>query len=160
LEVEGRVNALLVSSRQDARADGARPSAFARSLQEIVRRRFALEDIGLRVRTDASSSGGVKAEQSTTIIVEASGGLLDAPRARAIETAAAKAQRPIQPVLTYLANSLRSNNREVPYSLVTATDLRAVVPSVTADPAADPPAIVLNTWTAHDLGVGAGAPLT
>ena len=29
-----------------------------------------------------------------------------------------------QPVLTYLANSMRSGDRQVPYSLVTAIDLR------------------------------------
>jgi putative ABC transport system permease protein len=160
LEVEGRVNALLLASRQDTRVDGERSSAFTRSLQEIVRRRFALEDLGLTVRTVPSSSGGAKAEQPNTIAVEAAAGLLDGPRARAIETAAATAHLQMQPVLTYLANSLRSNNREVPYSLVTATDLSTIAPNVTADAGGDPPPIVLNAWTAHDLGVGVGAPLT
>ncbi len=39
------------------------------------------------------------------------------------------------PVLTYLANALRSGDRQVPYSLVTAIDLKTIDPSLT--PASD-----------------------
>jgi ABC-type lipoprotein release transport system permease subunit len=68
-----------------------------------------------------------------------------------------------RPVLTYLANSLRSGERQVPYSLVTAMDLSSVAPSVSfatsAGGAAAPP-IVINDWTARELAVKIGDPLT
>ena len=36
-----------------------------------------------------------------------------------------------QPVFTYLVNAMRTGDREVPYSLVTATDLQTIVPAST-----------------------------
>ena len=56
------------------------------------------------------------------------------------------------PILTYLANSIRANGKTVPYSLVAALPLNAVVPSA----GAPKNAIVLNDWTARDLGAKAG----
>ena len=61
-------------------------------------------------------------------------------------------------MLTYLANALRSGDRRIPYSLVTAIDLKTIDPSLT--PASDgSPPVVINDWTAHDLGVRVGDPL-
>ena len=56
-----------------------------------------------------------------------------------------------QPMLTYLANSLRIGDREIPYSLVTALN----------DPngsnaSSDPNEIVLNDWAARELAREAG----
>jgi hypothetical protein len=62
-------------------------------------------------------------------------------------------------VLTYLANSIRANGREIPYSLVAAIDLPASAFASTVDAAvgtsAAPP-IRLNAWAAEDLGVTSG----
>jgi ABC-type lipoprotein release transport system permease subunit len=99
--------------------------------------------------------------------VEASGGLLDQPRASAAEQAAAVLSMKAQPVFTYLVNSMRAGDRDVPYSLVTATDLQTIAPSDAAprfspapsDSTTRPP-IVLNDWAARDLKVQAGDPLT
>ena len=49
-----------------------------------------------------------------------------------------------EPVFTYLANSIRANGREIPYSVVTALDPRP------PPPAADD-GITLNQWAARDL---------
>ena len=67
-----------------------------------------------------------------------------------------------QSVFTYLANTLRSGDREVPYSLVTATDLRSIAPSLNLPPdnPSTPAPIVVNDWTSRDLGVRTGDPLT
>ena len=110
--------------------------------------------------------------------VESAAGFLDPARATAVERAAAAIGMEAQPVLTYLANSLRSGDRQVPYSLVTAIDLSAIVgePSParrpqTARPSTgsgrasgvalhQTPPIVLNEWAARDLAVRAGDPLT
>src|SRR5262249_16483263 len=58
-----------------------------------------------------------------------------------------------------LANTLRSNGREIPYSLVTAIDLPLVAPGIRAAPGGAPP-IVVNDWTARELGAGEGDSLT
>ncbi len=53
-----------------------------------------------------------------------------------------------QPVLTYLANTIRANGREIPYSLVTALD-SAPAPTT-------PDGITLNQWAARELGAKPG----
>jgi putative ABC transport system permease protein len=137
LNLLGRVNTLLVSD------SGARPAP----LESLVRKRFALEDVGVSTR---AVGGG-------QIAVESASGLLDATRANVVDAAAASLGLKAQPVLTYLATSMRSGDREVPYSLVTAIDLRAIAPLVDRGPI---PAIVLNEWAARDLAVRVGDPLT
>jgi putative ABC transport system permease protein len=186
LDVNDRVNALLVSTRRTAPGAPERSSQNVRSLQDVIRRQFAFEDVGLSIRVVTPSdigSGGPshlvagtrpsrgpvsapsrpapRSDQSSSmLIVESAAGLLDDPRARAAEAAAADAGLRPQPVFSYLANSLRSGDRQVPYSLVTAMDLRIVAPDVRFDVSETPPPIVLNTWAARDLGVRAGDPLT
>ena len=53
-----------------------------------------------------------------------------------------KADAEAQPVFTYLANSIRVNGREIPYSVVTAMDR----PELTSNDE-----IVLNDWSTSDL---------
>ncbi len=53
-------------------------------------------------------------------------------------------------VATYFVNFIRANGKETPYSMVTAAD----VPIVDADLKDDE--IVLNQWTADDLGAKVG----
>ena len=151
LDVAGRANVLLVADRSTP-PPLARNSSEPRrgrlrddALASAIRRRFALEDVGLTVRL---VQGG------RAMAVESATGLLDAPRAKAIDSAAGGSGRP---VFTYLANTIRSGSREIPYSLVTAMDLGAVAPG--ASTAAGAP-IVLNEWAARNLNVRAGAPIT
>src|SRR5439155_227208 len=96
-------------------------------------------------------------------------GLLDAPRAKVADEAAAAAGMRAQPVLTYLANAIRRGDRQVPYSLVAAIDLNALVPDRGRERAAlqtpgtrdsELPPIALNDWTARELGVKVGDPVT
>ncbi len=144
LDVAGRVNTLLVSDRA-----GAAPGAGA--LEDLVRRVARLDDVGMTVRA---------LESRHVLALEGEGGLLDQPRSAAADRAAAEIALGTEPVLTYLANSLRSGGREVPYSLVTATSLRAIAPGAAIDTTSAPPPIVLNQWTARDLGAGVGDRLT
>ena len=152
LETVERVNALIASGRPSS---GGR----AQALQDIVRRRFALEDVGLSVRVVPPSAAGART-MATALAVESTAGLLDQPRADAVAAAAGDTGMSVQPVLTYLANSIRSDSHQIPYSLVTATDLRTVAPQSNIDPAANPSPIVLNTWAARDLAVRIGDLLT
>jgi ABC-type lipoprotein release transport system permease subunit len=145
LDIAGRVNALLVSGQFPA---------SPRGLQDDIRRRFALEDVGLSVRV---------VEASREIAVESAAGLLDGPRVKAVEAAASEQSAKTRPIFTYLANTIRSGDRQVPYSLVTALDLSAVVDSgsrVASANAASAPPIVLNDWTARELAVKVGDPIT
>jgi hypothetical protein len=158
LELEGRVNTLLVS------AQAGNPGPVLRErLEDLIRRRAALEDLGLNVR-----AVGLGSDPPTALSVENARGLLDQPRVAAVDRAAAAASMKTRPVFTYLANTLRSENREVPYSLVTAIDLSAIVPadqnpapslSVSGVDGSLAP-VVVNDWTARDLGIGPGARLT
>ena len=139
LDLAGRVNTVLVADQPGRSSD----------LEASIRRRFALEDVGLTVR----EAGG-------EIAVESAAGFLDSARAKAIEVASEAASLRARPVLTYLANSIRSADREVPYSLVTAVDLSTIVTAVEATTLDSPPPCVVNEWTAKQLGVTVGDTLT
>ena len=138
LDLTGRVNTLLIA--------GGSATGTA-SLDALVRSRFALEDIGLTTRVVGEA-----------VAVESAAGLLDAARAEAVDAAARKSGIQAQPVLTYLANSIRIGDRAVPYSLVTAIDSRAI--GIAADGGWPAPPIVLNEWAARDLAVKPGDPVS
>jgi ABC-type lipoprotein release transport system permease subunit len=143
LSLPGRVNAILVAA---GRGDAATGSALA----SLVRRHAALEDVGLRARVlDASQA--IAIESPTAIIDDARGdaarGALSGANARAV------------PVFTYLVNTLRAGGREIPYSLVTATDLDLVVPDWQPEESSLPP-LVLNDWAARDLSARVGDRVT
>jgi hypothetical protein len=129
----GRVNTVLV-------AEGARAAVA-----------FDLEDLGITVRTVA----GGKA-----VAVETGTGLVDDALAAAVRGAAADMGVPTASYLTYLANAIRANGRVVPYSVVTAVD-EAALGALTGAPGREPEDVLhLNDWTARDLGVKAGDPVT
>ncbi|MEK6235311.1 MAG: ABC transporter permease, partial [Planctomycetales bacterium] len=72
-----------------------------------------------------------------------------------------------QPVMTYLANAIKSNGREVPYSTVAGIDFQAeppLGPFLDAEGNPAPPLkddeIALNDWAAEDLGIELGAQVT
>ncbi|MGB7220719.1 MAG: ABC transporter permease [Vicinamibacterales bacterium] len=146
LDLAGRVNTLLVADLASADLIKSAP------LSDLVRRRAALEDLELTLRP---------IESRHELALESAAGVMDDKRAAAAEKAAEVSAMQAKPVFTYLANTLRSGDRQVPYSLVTATDLGSIasVPAVVAGSSARPP-IVLNDWTARDLRVGPGDPLT
>jgi putative ABC transport system permease protein len=131
----GRVNAVLISSKPD------RPSGAEEALRQLVRDEADLEDAGLTVRV---------LEGPRVIAVSAEAGLLDDVQASAVRQALQGTGMQEQAIFTYLANTMRVGDREVPYSLVTALDLRAVAPELMPGPDSAP-AIVLNEWAARDL---------
>ena len=185
----------------EALAEAGQPSG-PNALEAAIRQRFALDDVGLTIRVVPSGvpdrlkgspsdprSARLSAFAEATaerrnpgrgwsaesvLAVESAAGFLDPARATAVEQAAAGIGMTPQPILTYLANSLRSGDRQVPYSLVTAIDLAAVigVQSPVGRPSEgrrdgdaerallQTPPIVLNEWAARDLAAKAGDPLT
>ena len=63
-------------------------------------------------------------DRRAVVAIGSNAGLLNQSQADAVRSATADAGMvgAVQPVFTYLANSLRHADRVVPYSLVTATD--------------------------------------
>jgi len=142
LDVRGRVNTLLVSRRT---SDGA---AAQGTLEDLVRAHATPADLGLSVRA---------LEAQHAVSVDSAAGLIEPAAVAAVRQAAADLNLTPQPVLTYLANTIRAGDREVPYSLVAAIDLRLVTPNGEQPPAAG---IVLNDWTARELSAAPGDSIT
>ncbi len=119
----GKVNTILIGPAVDP----------ARTLAS----RNTLEDLGIKIR---ALPNAIALETDTTLVP-------DALAERATATAKSLGLT-TEPVFTYLANSIRANGREIPYSVVTA---------LSAPPApADPAGIVLNEWAARDLNAKPG----
>jgi hypothetical protein len=93
---------------------------------------FTLEDLGIRTLEGRQN---LSLETDSAVISDA---LADAA-ARAAQSLGMRTE----PVLSYLANSIRIGARQVPYSVVTALD--------TAPAPATADGIVLNQWAADDL---------
>jgi ABC-type lipoprotein release transport system permease subunit len=139
LGVGEQVNTLLASVKPDA-------AAAAGHFENLVREHAALEDVGLRLRA---------LEGPQVLSLEANGSLIDQARLQAAADAARELKMLALPVFTYLANTIRTRDREIPYSLITAYDLETVAPAVRAEETSLPP-MVLNDWAARDLGVKTG----
>lgn len=139
LDLAGRANLLLVSSHVDATEDPA-------PLEALVRRHADLEDVGLRIRDIASQQA---------LALESSAALLDDLRVEAARAAAAPLGLQPWPVFTYLVNTIRIGDREVPYSLVSAVELEMIAPDLRTEEWSVIP-IVFNDWAARDLGADVG----
>src|SRR5262249_33659477 len=132
-----------------------------------------LEDVGIKLRV-LDRNRGIALESDTAMISES---LYDEAR-----EVAEKSNLEVTPILSYLANAIRSDSREVPYSVVTAINdelfeamsresrhsggpLGAPLgPLATAlvksREAMLPPQILLNDWAASDLGAHPGDVIT
>ncbi|MGH9373849.1 MAG: ABC transporter permease, partial [Vicinamibacterales bacterium] len=104
LGVAGLVNTILL-------AEGAPGESVQRAFQSAVR----LEDLGVKVETAAGGSA---------LIVESASGVIGDQLEQAARSAGETIGLMPQPVLTYLANTIRIGDRTVPYSLVSGIDLR------------------------------------
>jgi len=152
LEIDGRVNAMLVSAKEGTTGSRA-------AIESMVRERSQLADLGLSVK--AVESQGV-------LSVGSSAGVLDDAHAAAIDKAVAAQRTKGQPLFTYLANTMGVGDREIPYSLVTAIEngvgghfwrtLDAENPTLSSKNDLRPQ-LVLNEWAASDLHARVGDPL-
>jgi ABC-type antimicrobial peptide transport system permease subunit len=134
LGVGARVNTILL-------AEGPGADGLQRAFRSTVR----LEDLGVKVETAANGSA---------VMVETASGVISEPLEESVRNAGAGLGLTPHPVLTYLANTIRVGDREVPYSLVSGIDLRTLPlsdPSQVPGPEPGPDAIVLNDWLAGEL---------
>ncbi len=130
LGLAGRVNTLLLPPGAEAIESRLAESATP-------------DDFGLRVRTLAGRG---------LIQVDSLSGILSEGLANVVAEAARSAGLKPLGIYTYLANTIRCRGREIPYSLVAATEQMA--------PGGNPPPITLNEWAARELEAGPGDPIT
>lgn len=140
-----RINLLLVGREHQEVEEGA----FAEGVRQSLRN----DDLGLDVR-----------ERDGHLAILSREFVLRPALSSALEAFAADQGAASQPVLTYLANSISSGDRSVPYSTITAVDpvsAAALGPFRLIDGSPAPQLaedeILLDEWTAQDLGVEPGA---
>jgi putative ABC transport system permease protein len=133
LEQDGRANALLLSAKNDQ---------ARRTAEAMLKDKFALADLGLKLRPLGDQQA---------ISLETDGAVISDALADRAKAAAAKLNLPTASFLTYLANTIRAGDREIPYSLVTGVDFDATSASSS---------VTLNDWAARDLGAKPGDELT
>jgi putative ABC transport system permease protein len=161
---EGKANAILLAGAR-AEDDVARANVRRDHAGRALRETFALADLGARVRA---------LDEQHALSLESDGALINDELANAARSTAAKSNLEAVGVYSYLANAIRANGRETPYSLVTAIDdkefdgIARTGSSVTGDVIATRdesaassspqklPPIILNEWAAGDLGAKAG----
>jgi ABC-type antimicrobial peptide transport system permease subunit len=132
LEAGSTFNTLLVSGTPDGS-----------TTENLLRKHISLQDLGLNLSV----------LKSNEIALESKNQLLeDLPASAAIDVATEMGLK-AKPLFTYLANTLRIGDREIPYSLVTAMDMPDVA-------SGSIPAIVLNDWAARDLRAMSGDTLS
>ena len=156
LEQGGRVNTLLLGEDDQAggvagEATAAEDAARQAAAEAAVRAAATLDDLGLRVRAIPAHD---------TVAVESAAGLLTDDAVTAVEQVAATLGLRAEPVLSYLANQIRSGDRITPYSVITARDLSVVGGEAVPSSSGEPAPVILNQWTAEDLEVTPGARLT
>ncbi len=134
-----RANAILIAGQSAAEVE--------RALAAAAR----VDDFGLRVRA-LDQLGAIALDSRSTMLSEAV--------AAAATRAAERAKLVVVPTLTYLANSIRSGDREIPYSTMTAIDTRAMGWSNPDDERRQPGPIYLNEWAARELQARPGDPIS
>jgi putative ABC transport system permease protein len=107
----GRANAVIFSAAEGA--DAQKAEARTEALRSILKRRLTAEDMGLKTRV---------LEERRVVAFETTSGIFNDETAAAALDAARRIGAGAAPVLSYLANSIRANGRDVPYSVVTAVD--------------------------------------
>jgi putative ABC transport system permease protein len=124
----GKVNTVLIAGE---------PAAAP--IEKLLHMRFTLDDLGLTLRV-LDATRGVSLESAAAILSDTiAAATMDAARKLGVRT---------EPILTYLANSIRAGTREIPYSLVTADD----------DVAKS--GLLLNDWAARELSARVGDTVT
>jgi putative ABC transport system permease protein len=162
LEQEDRANAILVAGARSIES-----AALVAAVDGALAARASAGDLGLRVRASPEPSEGVpQAAPAPAVIVESETGLVSGALARAIEEETGRLGYRSLPVLTYLANTIRIGDREIPYSVITAMDLGAyqkahgeVEPaSGTAEQGSNDTRspMWLNEWAARELNAAPG----
>jgi putative ABC transport system permease protein len=148
LSQPSRINTILIGRR----AQGGE----LQSLRAVLQKHGSLEDYGLTLRPLRAGTIGFSLESSRV--------LLDDSIAMAASRTASALKLEASGIYTYLANSIRAHNREIPYSAIAAADLgKGSLTSIRASanyPWQNPAdSIWLTDWAARDLVAFPGEPV-
>jgi putative ABC transport system permease protein len=148
LEQPGSANTLLVSTTGSTGDLGTDIAAIDRAVADAAR----VEDLGLKL---------IPVPARHAVAIESGTGLVDEPLRRIIVEEAERLGHRTLPVLTYLANEIRIGDASIPYSVITAMDVRAyadlhVTPAgdLAEQPAPEP--LWLNEWATRELAARPG----
>ncbi|MEN8122572.1 MAG: ABC transporter permease, partial [Bacteroidota bacterium] len=130
LELKGLSNLILVAEDENQKLNSTK-------LDETLNEIWQLEDVGVKIQ-ELKEQGKYELVSSRIFIDEA------------ISEAAANINIPYEQVLTYLVNSISFNDKETPYSFVTAAT-EPIIPNQLSENE-----IVINEWLANDLQVKKG----
>ncbi len=133
LDQDDKTNVILLAQK-DPGAD------VVKSAEQLIRERFRLADLGLKLR-EYDDARAISLESDSAVISESIAGVAG--------KVAAGQNLEVRPFLTYLANTFRAGDKEMPYSLITAVD------PASFDGLA-PNGMILNEWAARDLAAKAG----
>ena len=183
-----KVNLILLSETSRNQTDPAARAAKTELLVGILKERTSLADFGINLRIlsePPALAGGPQVPQARTtqdqarpltpavltgISLEHDSKVISDSLSLTANRAASDLSLAMTPVLSYLANSIESAGRTIPYSLVTALDEESFKGLVNKDgqgkalplPSStkpEPP-IILNEWAARDLDVKLGDPVS
>jgi putative ABC transport system permease protein len=161
LEQRDRVNVVLIAGQEAA--DGI---ALANLVDRALADRSAPADLGLRVFLPSEAHDGPAPQRAPAIVVESETGLVSDRLARAIHDEASRLGYRSVPALTYLANTIRVGDRQIPYSVISALDLEAYTEGragtdrsggASAGAGGPLPPMWLNEWAVRELRPEAGA---
>jgi putative ABC transport system permease protein len=151
LEQPGSANTVLVSTT----AAGDDPETTVAAIDRAIAEAARFEDLGLKL---------VPVPDRHAVAVESAAGLVDEPLRRIVVEEAERRGHRTLPVLTYLANEIRVGEASIPYSVITAMDVRAYADlhgtpaGDLAQPAGEP--LWLNEWAARELAARPGDPVS
>ena len=140
LEQDNKTNAILVSQKYPNESPAPRKIVHEGVLAAGLKEKFTIADLGLKLRA-FDDAKAISLESDSAVLSDA---LADKAKA-ATETLKLKSES----FLTYLANSIRVGDKEIPYSLVTATEQNELAKL-------SPEGVAINDWAARDLGAKLG----
>ncbi len=152
LDQTARVNSILVSEPRNAASVEADAEQLADRLEATIETAYTLDDLGVRL-IETRTSGG-----APFVSVESSHLVMNDGIAEATMAAGDRLGWDTRGVFTYLANTIRIGDREIPYSLTAALDgseFAGGSPPGGTDPGGETP-IWLNEWAWDDLGATSG----
>jgi putative ABC transport system permease protein len=144
LDLGERVNVLLIGVNDPVQD-------VAKLVRDAIAPVASLDDLGLRARETPDGQTSI----------ESRAGFLTNELAAEVKRIAARDGRTVTPALTYVANTIRIGNRQIPYSTVTAIDAGGLTPRSSVEKGSDPHAAIwLNEWAATDLDAKLGDEIT
>ena len=143
LEQDNKANVILLSAKS--------PDVNKDATVMMLKSAYQIADLGLKVRA---------LDKQQSLSLESDSALMDEPLSNKAREVGAAAKLQTADVYSYLANTMRLGDKQVPYSLVTALAPEAFASLLPPNTKPDASAIVINDWTARELSAKVGDAMT